>query len=142
MAIRPLAILFCDDIATTDNGQMVLFKTFNNLRHMGPFPAVKPSFCILVEFTGATEQFRVMMEGPGIRNLLAVDSVPPVEAREHEFQRHATTFVAKMSPIAFQQPGVYSVVVYEGEAEVARREFGLYALDGPETVEDEQGAVE
>jgi len=126
MALKHLATLLADYVAPDASGRHTLVRLYQNVAHVGPFPCEKLPFCVLVELQGEGESFRIVLEGPpGSYEVAKGVAEKPKDLPE--YQQWATGFVMELTPGVFPEPGVYAIVVYSGDEELHRREFGVRA---------------
>lgn len=131
MPLKHLSTLFCDYLAIGGDGRHTLVGLYQNIGHVGEFPAVKLPFCLLVELQGEDEPYRITLAGPPGEQLLAEGIASRPEAL-CPYQQWATTFVMQLIPGIFPVPGLYSIVVYTGDTELHRRDFGVFQIPDAE----------
>jgi hypothetical protein len=142
MPIKHIATVLCDYLVADDKGHYTAINSFQNILHIGPFPSVKSPFCVIVEFQGDGEPFRITLEGPpGVVELSTGEAGRPTDLGPN--QQWATVNAIQVKPGVFPEPGVYAIVLYSGDEEVHRREFGVLAgpavAPGSTLADDEAG---
>ncbi len=134
MALKHLATVLSDFMApdsAPNSARHTLVRLFVNVGHRGPFPAVKMPFCVMVEMQGDNDPFRVTLRGPdGVGEKELATGVADKTPNLRPYQQCTTSFIAELQPLIIPAPGVYSIVLYSGDTEVHRRDFGVFQLEG------------
>ena len=133
MAIEHLSTLLCQKVITDEaTGELTVIGMFSNIRATRGFPAVKTSMAIVMGFSGEPgDAYRITFEGPGGPTFEAGEGViGGVPKLEHEFQLWAVQMIVQAEPAVFKSPGIYSVVLWSGDTEVHRYEFGVFPAEG------------